>query len=103
MACTASPHARRFVQRTLVVVASVFLLLLWAKPSHAYPWMIQHQYTGCALCHLESIGRLFAHDLWIAPRLRPLLKHIWKRQRGGEVEQPEASFRLWSNAPDGLG
>jgi hypothetical protein len=78
-------HARRFVQRTLVVVASVFLLLLWAKPSHAYPWMIQHQYTGCALCHLDPSGGYLLTTYGRA-QTQALLSTFGSVKEGGEVD-----------------
>jgi len=27
-----------------------------AAPAHAYPWMIQHQYTTCSQCHVDPSG-----------------------------------------------
>ena len=31
-------------------------ILLWANPARAYPWMIRHEYTGCASCHIDPSG-----------------------------------------------
>ena len=41
-----------WLQRLIWIVA----LLLWSQPSHAYPWMIQHKYTGCTACHVDPSG-----------------------------------------------
>lgn len=32
------------------------LLLLSTRSAHAYPWMIRHNYTGCATCHVDPSG-----------------------------------------------
>lgn len=37
----------------LLALAAVSLL---ATPANAYPWMIRHEYTGCAMCHLDPSG-----------------------------------------------
>ena len=34
----------------------VLWISLWAIPAHAYPWMIRHEYTGCATCHVDPSG-----------------------------------------------
>src|ERR1017187_2836655 len=31
-------------------------LVFWVIPAHAYPWMIRHDYTGCATCHVDPSG-----------------------------------------------
>lgn len=31
-------------------------LFFWVIPAQAYPWMIQHDYTGCATCHIDPSG-----------------------------------------------
>jgi len=39
------------------VWGGLFLLIaLWAAPSWAYPFMIRHEYTGCAVCHVDPSG-----------------------------------------------
>jgi hypothetical protein len=43
------------VQALLFVVALAAVTLV-AKPASAYPWMIRHEYTGCAMCHLDPSG-----------------------------------------------
>src|SRR5690349_16955203 len=55
-----SGRYRRSLRRLLIsltaFVAVVFALLLSARPAAAYPWMIRHEYTGCAICHGDPSG-----------------------------------------------
>lgn len=37
------------------LVAAAFLCLL-PSAADAYPWMIRHDYTGCAVCHVDPSG-----------------------------------------------
>jgi hypothetical protein len=37
-------------------VACVAVILGWSRPAHAYPWMIRHEYAGCATCHVDPSG-----------------------------------------------
>ena len=32
------------------------VFLAWAAPACAYPWMIRHDYAGCAACHVDPSG-----------------------------------------------
>ncbi len=38
-----------------VAVATLFACLL-PTSANAYPWMIRHDYTGCAVCHVDPSG-----------------------------------------------
>jgi hypothetical protein len=40
----------------LVLVALVLSLVFWERPSHAYAWMIKHDYAGCNQCHADPSG-----------------------------------------------
>jgi len=40
----------------MLLLGVLFGILVWAKPSQAYPWMIRHEYTGCAVCHTDPSG-----------------------------------------------
>ncbi|HEX7668959.1 MAG TPA: hypothetical protein VF395_05230, partial [Polyangiaceae bacterium] len=31
-------------------------VFLWSTDAAAYPWMIRHEYTGCAQCHVDPSG-----------------------------------------------
>jgi len=52
----------RFFHRHLTVLRLVFALALFSgvlsapRTAHAYPWMIRHDYTGCATCHVDPSG-----------------------------------------------
>jgi len=35
---------------------SLLALLLCSRPAAAYPWMIRHEYTACAQCHVDPSG-----------------------------------------------
>ncbi len=37
-------------------LALLLALVLPAARAHAYPWMIQHEYTNCSTCHVEPSG-----------------------------------------------
>ena len=47
-----SRFALRFVLG-LVLFGAVFVA---PRSAHAYPWMIRHDYTGCATCHVDPSG-----------------------------------------------
>ena len=42
--------------KAALVAAVVCLLLTFAAPARAYPWMIRHEYTGCVQCHADPSG-----------------------------------------------
>jgi hypothetical protein len=44
-----------FPARLLALVALV-LGMGWARDGLAYPWMIRHEYTACAQCHMDPSG-----------------------------------------------
>lgn len=46
---------RQFFALRAALLAA-FLVLGWSSASHAYPWMIRHDYTGCATCHTDPSG-----------------------------------------------
>lgn len=53
-------HFPRYLNATLrswllALVAAAFLLAV-ATPASAYPWMIRHEYTSCAVCHVDPSG-----------------------------------------------
>ena len=78
-------RSSRHVRRMFVVAAAVSMLLLWVRPSHAYPWMIQHQYTGCALCHLDPSGGYLLTTYGRA-QTQALLSTFGKGKEGEEVD-----------------
>ena len=42
--------------RLVVAFLTVLCGVLVASRSEAYPWMIRHEYTGCASCHADPSG-----------------------------------------------
>src|SRR5688500_6857642 len=52
------PKPRRHPQRWLVwcLTLATLALVFWAKPAHAYSWMIRHGYGGCPACHVDPSG-----------------------------------------------
>jgi hypothetical protein len=45
---------KRLERLTLALAA--FAVVLWSREAAAYPWMIRHEYTGCAQCHVDPSG-----------------------------------------------
>ena len=70
----------------LACVALALVTLLWAKPSHAYAWMIQHQYTGCAVCHVDPSGGYLLTSYGRA-QIQTLLSSFGKGPEGDEVDK----------------
>lgn len=50
-----SPFWRRAVQ-VICAALTLTVVLAFARSARAYPWMIRHDYTGCAMCHLDPTG-----------------------------------------------
>ena len=82
----------------LTCVAWLFVVLLWAKPSHAYPWMIQHQYTGCALCHMDPSGG-YLLTAYGRAQTQALLSSFGKGKEGDEVDS-RSNFAFGLMAPN---
>jgi len=47
-------HAQRWL--TWCLTLATLALVFWAKPAHAYGWMIRHGYGGCPSCHVDPSG-----------------------------------------------
>ncbi len=76
---------------TLLILAAS---LLWSRPSHAYPWMIQHQYTGCATCHVDPSGG-YLLTAYGRAQTQALLSSFGKGPEGEEVDRrSEFAFGL---------
>jgi len=82
----------------LTCVAWLFIVLLWAKPSHAYPWMVQHQYTGCALCHMDPSGG-YLLTAYGRAQTQALLSSFGKGKEGDEVDS-RSNFGFGLMAPN---
>jgi len=82
----------------LACVAFALAALLWAKPSHAYAWMIQHQYTGCALCHVDPSGG-YLLTAYGRAQTQALLSSYGKGPEGDEVDS-RSNFAYGLMAPN---
>src|SRR5499427_9544108 len=51
-----SRRFRGFAVKCVFVCVALTSLLLPARSAHAYPWMIRHDYTACAQCHVDPSG-----------------------------------------------
>jgi hypothetical protein len=84
------------------VVALATLLL--PAIAHAYPWMIRHGYSACAMCHLDPSGGSVVTEYGRAQG-DLLLRTPFGRKGGAEEEEasPTAGF-LWGavKTPDWL-
>lgn len=69
----------------LACIAFALAAMLWAKPSHAYAWMIQHQYTGCAVCHVDPSGG-YLLTAYGRAQTQALLSSFGKGPAGDEVD-----------------
>jgi hypothetical protein len=47
---------RAFARRLAFLFVSFFAASFWAPSASAYAWMIRHDYTGCATCHVDPSG-----------------------------------------------
>lgn len=65
-------------------VLILFIGLSWSQTSHAYPWMIQHQYTGCAACHVDPSGG-YLLTAYGRAQTQTLLSSFGKGPEGNEV------------------
>lgn len=42
--------------RAVIIAVVASIIGFWAIPAQAYPWMIRHGETGCAICHTDPSG-----------------------------------------------
>lgn len=47
---------RAALSRAVLVLLFVAGILASSRTAHAYPWMIRHDYTACATCHVDPSG-----------------------------------------------
>jgi hypothetical protein len=62
------------------------------RSAHAYPWMIRHDYTGCAACHVDPTGGGVLTEYGAAQG--DILLRMRHGQSGAEDVTPAAGF-LW--------
>lgn len=76
------------VRKWLAVAAALATLLVvstWSRESQAYPWMIRHEYTGCALCHTDPSGGFLLTQYGRA-QTQTLLSTFGRGPAGEEVD-----------------
>ncbi len=69
-----------------LIWGSVLWIILWAVPAHAYPWMIRHEYTGCATCHVDPSGGYLLTPYGRA-QTQTLLSTFGRGPEGNEVDR----------------
>lgn len=56
---------------------------LWSPQAHAYPWMIEHQYTTCSQCHVDPSG-----GSGMTAYGRAQTEALLRSHYGKEIEEP---------------
>lgn len=79
--------------RYVVVAALAALFVLTSRSASAYPWMIRHEYGGCAVCHADPSGGGLLTGYGRA-QSDALLSQRWGRGSTGEVSKGSAF--LWN-------
>ena len=82
---------RRNVAARAVLPALGLLLCLSPASAHAYPWMIRHDYTGCATCHADPSGAGLLTDYGRAQNVL-LMQMFPTPPMGGEEVPKYAGF-----------
>jgi hypothetical protein len=75
---------RRVAWSTWLALVVVFIAS-WASPCAAYPWMIRHEYTGCAVCHTDPSGGFLTTEYGRA-QTQTLLSTFGRGPEGNEVD-----------------
>lgn len=89
--------------RLLQVLVALATLLLPAA-AHAYPWMIRHGYSACAMCHVDPSGGSLVTEYGRAQG-DLLLRTPFGRKSGAEEEEPSSTAGfMWGlvKTPDWL-
>ncbi|NOY25056.1 MAG: hypothetical protein GXP62_04200 [Oligoflexia bacterium] len=75
----------------------LILLLLWSAPASAYPFMIEHSYTGCGECHTDPSGGGVLTNYGRGQGVI-LLSSVYKK-RDGEFEPGKSKDFLFGAIP----
>ncbi len=67
-----------------LTLLSLLIVTSWSRTSNAYPWMIRHEYTGCALCHTDPSGGFLLTQYGRA-QTQTLLSSFGRGPEGAEV------------------
>ncbi len=80
---------------------AVLLVVMWAGPSFAFPWMVKHGYQSCAACHVDPSG---AGQLSQYGRAQSDTLLRWKLEKPKPGEEQEvsktANFLWFAELPD---
>lgn len=83
-----------------LLILATSAIVFWAKPAHAYGWMIRHGYGGCPTCHADPSG---GELLTMYGRVQGEL--LLRMQYGSQAatEEPDVGF-LWGavDTPENL-
>jgi hypothetical protein len=88
------PRNRRLTR--VLQLATLWLVLVWVQPAHAYPWMIRHGYSGCGVCHTDPSGG-FLLTAYGRAQTQTLLSTFGHGPAGDEVDS--RSQFAWGAVP----
>ena len=90
-----SPQPARLLSTLLGLIAFAILSLATSR-ADAYPWMIRHEYTGCAICHGDPTGGGVLTPYGRAQGDLLLRTHYSTPKKGEEAGEPSStSGFLW--------
>jgi hypothetical protein len=69
----------------IACLAALVVATAWTRPCAAYPWMIRHEYTGCAVCHTDPSGGFLTTEYGRA-QTQTLLSTFGRGPEGNEVD-----------------
>lgn len=81
--------------RLAVACAFALAVLLGVGKASAYPWMIRHAYTGCAMCHADPNGGGVLTEYGRAQSDLLLRTRFGKTVEGQEEEPAKTAGFLW--------
>jgi hypothetical protein len=85
--------------RSILFAAVLAFVGLWSGAARAYPWMIRHDYTACAQCHVDPSGGgpLSAYGRAMG---EVLLRTQYGEHAGDEATEPGPGAKfLWGALP----
>lgn len=85
-------RARQVRLRVLLGLVCFVAAFSASRPANAYPWMIRHDYTGCATCHVDPSGGGVLTEYGVTQGDVLLRTHY--SAHGAEEQSPAAGF-LW--------
>jgi len=91
------PNTHRAARAFLAALVVFFAILCRSPAAQAYPWMIRHAYSGCAVCHVDPSGGGVLTEYGRAQG-DTLLRTHYGPSSGDEVS-PTAGFLLGAVQP----